>query len=84
MNINGTDIPKSTLAVGGLLWAILFAMQGWHLITTLNMKDKQTEQGGDIRVMTVQQVNVSDQVRDIKEIVASHERRLLQLEKDRK
>lgn len=83
MNINGMDIPKSTLAVGAILWSILFAMNGWHLITTLNMKDKQLEQVGDIKVMSVQQNNITDQIKDIKEIVAAHERRLLQLEKDR-
>lgn len=83
MHISGTDIPKSTLAVGALLWSILFAMQGWHLITTLNMKTKQTEQSGDIRVMTYQQTAVTDQIKDLKEIVAAHERRLLQLERGR-
>lgn len=51
MQISGADIPKSTVAVAACLWAILFAMQSWHLITTLNMKDKQTEQSGDMRVM---------------------------------
>ena len=83
MNISGTDIPKSTLAVGAVLWSILFAMQAWHLITTLNMKDKQTEQGGDIRVMSASQLHVTAQIQDLKQIVAAHEQRLMQLEQGR-
>jgi hypothetical protein len=68
------DIPKSTIAVAGVLWSILFAMQAWHLITTLNMKDKQGEQAGDIRLIAAQQA-------DLKEQVASHESRLTTLER---
>lgn len=79
MQIHG-DIPRSTLAIAAVLWSILFAMQAWHLITTLNMKDKQTEQGGDIRVMTVQQDRVAEDIRELKEIVGTHERRLNMLE----
>jgi len=81
MHISGTDIPKSTLAIGAVLWSILFAMQAWHLITTLNMREKQLEQSGDIRVMSVQQTNVSDDIKDLKEIVAAHERRLNAIER---
>lgn len=51
MNISGADIPRSTIAVAAVLWSILFAMQAWHLITTLNIREKQAEQSGDIRVM---------------------------------
>lgn len=83
MNINGVDIPKSTLAVAAVLWSILFAMQAWHLITTMNMKDKQTEQGGDMRVMASQQSRVSDDVKDLKDIVSAHERRINELERRR-
>lgn len=80
MRIEGTDIPKSTLAVGGLLWSILAAMQAWHLITTLNIKDKQVEQSGDLRVMTLQQNTMSDDVKELKALVATHEKRLTVLE----
>lgn len=84
MQISGTDIPKSTLLVAGVLWSILAGLQTWQLITILNMKDKQSEQGGDMRVMTVLQANVTDDVRDLKDVVATHERRLLQLEKEKR
>ena len=50
MQIHG-DIPKSTLGVAAILWSILFAMQAWHLVTTLNMQQQQAEQRGDIRVI---------------------------------
>lgn len=83
MNITGTDIPKSTIVVGGLLWSILFAMQAWHLITTLNMKDRQTEQSGDIRVVTLQQNTMSDDIKELKKSVESHERRLTEQERRR-
>lgn len=55
MNISGADIPRSTLAVAAVLWSILFAMQAWHLITTLNMKDRQGEQSGEIKLIASQQ-----------------------------
>lgn len=80
MRIEGTDIPKSTLAVGGILWSILAAMQAWHLITTLNMKDKQTEQTGDIKMITKQQDDMSEDVKELKELVGAHEKRLTVLE----
>ena len=83
MNISGVDIPKSTIAVAAVLWSILFAMQAWHLITTINMREKQLEQGGDMRVMASQQSRVSDDMKDLKEIVAAHERRLSDLERKR-
>lgn len=81
MQISGVDIPKSTLAVAAVLWSILFAMQAWHLVTTLNMREKQLEQGGDMRVMASQQSRVSDDVKELKEIVAAHERRLTEMER---
>lgn len=83
MQISGVDIPKSTLAVAAVLWSILFAMQAWHLITTLNMREKQLEQGGDMRVMASQQARVADDVKDLKDIVAAHERRINELERRR-
>ena len=83
MNISGTDIPKSTLAVGAVLWSILFAMQAWLLITVLNMKDRQTEQSGDIRIVTLQQSQMADDIKELKQSVASHERRLTEQERRR-
>lgn len=80
MRIEGMDIPRSTLTVAGILWSILAAMQAWHLITTLNMKDKQVEQSGDLRVMTMQQNTMSDDVKELKALVATHEKRITQLE----
>jgi hypothetical protein len=80
MRIEGQDIPKSTLAVGGVLWSILAAMQAWHLITTLNMKDKQTEQTGDIKMITKQQDDMSDDVKELKDLVNAHENRITVLE----
>lgn len=72
--MNQGDIPRSTLAIAAILWSILFAMQAWHLITTLNMKDRQGEQAGDIRLL------VRDQA-DLKVRVESHESRLTTLER---
>lgn len=80
MNINGIDIPKSTLAVACILWGILASLQTWHLVTTLNMKDKQLEQAGDLRVMAIQQQQVTSDVKSMKDQVADHEKRILYLE----
>jgi len=73
-DMNQGDIPRSTVVVAGVLWSILFAMQAWHLITTLNMKDTQGVQAGDIRLIVAQQA-------DLKEQVQSHETRLNTLER---
>lgn len=72
--MNQGDIPKSTLAVAAVLWSILFAMQAWHLITTLNMKDKQGEQAGDIRLIVAEQA-------DQKSRLESHDARITTLER---
>lgn len=73
MHISG-DIPKSTLAVAALLWSILFAMQGWHLITTLNIQHKQSEQSGDIRVMQANSLSEFNRINSNLNRIEEHNR----------
>ncbi len=50
MNINNVDIPKSTLVIGGALYAVLCALMTWNLITTINIKDKQAQDIQGVRL----------------------------------
>lgn len=86
MHISG-DIPKSTLTVAAVLWSILFAMQAWHLITTLSIQQKQAEQTGDIRVMQANSaseiVRINSNLNRIEEHNREQDKRLGTLESRR-
>ena len=50
MNINNVDVPKSTLAIGVALYAVLCALMTWNLVTTINIKDKQAQDIQGVRL----------------------------------
>lgn len=72
MNINHIDVPRSTIVVAGLLWAVLCGLMTWNLIATINIKDKQAD---DIRVIAVQQAETNGRVTALEGRVLSLEGR---------
>lgn len=51
MNVTNNDVPKSTIAVGMLLWGVLVALGGWTLSIVSDMRTEIVGQGRDIKAL---------------------------------
>lgn len=71
MNINNIDIPRSTLLLAGLLYALLSGLITWNLIATLNLKDQRA---ADIREIAVAQAKTDGRVESLENRVGNLER----------
>ena len=83
MKIEGGDIPKSTLAVGGILWSIIAAMTTWVLVTVLNSREKQIEQSGEIKLLISKLDSNTAEMKELKGSVVAIEKRVSALESRR-
>lgn len=72
MNLNHTDIPKSTLAAAGILWAVLAALGGWTLKIVSDMRAEMSGQAQAITAINARvdriEKDVDRNAQDIREL----------------
>lgn len=76
MQING-DIPKSTLAVAAILWAVLAALGAW----TLNMV---SDMRGDMRAAVERNASQDARIDGIERRVDRHDDEIREIQRARK